>query len=376
MPVAEGTPEGEAEVGPEPEKEISPEPEVETGPEPETEIYPEPEVETEPEGEYDGEVGRAEAEPDWPLAFKQWGPAWQLHVYFFASIFMCIAILSLMSMTFYLRDRRRLRQGILTFTLQCLLFLFTLLRTLSLFINPYLTVYANEETAFTFLWSLALPSLTAAFSVLLLVFLDTTKMTLGPPIFQKLPVLLGITAAHFLIVMMSEVVCYVTPGSCKPMLMFCQCLFVLYGLLLGAGYLYTAIVVHRKCSSGALNSDQDKIRRIIKISAAASITAFSVAITHVYSACSEFGIYSNVTYVDAWSWWTLQTLLRLEELSSACIILVIAFRNPLDVDSKVYTWLMGVMKTSKVASSDNEKNKPPISSNLPHNVKYTDVEKF
>jgi len=74
--------------------------------------------------------------------------------------------------------------------------------------------------------------------------------------------------------------------------------------------------------------DQHKIRRIIKVAAAASVIAFSVAFTHVYAASSVFGVYSDVTFVGAWSWWSLQTLLRLEELSSAFIVLAIAYRNP------------------------------------------------
>ncbi|KAH3773356.1 hypothetical protein DPMN_174715 [Dreissena polymorpha] len=266
-PEANVTSESEAEVTSEPEAEVTSEPEAEVTTEPEPESHttaaesrPEPEVEgnaeaegthnPEPEGQ---ESSLAEAEPNWPEAFKEWGPAWHLHVYMFASLFLSIAIVTCASMTFYLRDRQRLRQGILTFTLQCLLLTFTLLRSLSLFINPYQTVHGNDSPGLVFMWTFALPGLTASYSVLLLVFLDTTKMTLGPPMFQRLSVLLGITAAHFVVVMTSDIVCFFESSACKPMLMFCQCLFILYGLLLGVGYLYTAIVVTKKCSSEVLH---------------------------------------------------------------------------------------------------------------------------
>jgi len=235
-----GDAEAESELYSEPEGEI-------LVPEPESENMPEP------EGEFMEAVSESEPEPYWPEAVKTLGVFMELHVYIFASLFLVVSIITILSMKFYLRDRRRLRQGILTFTLQCLLVVFTLLRALPLFINPYQTVHApSPATRFT--WTAALPALTAAFSVLLLVFLDTTKMTLGPPIFQRLPVLLGITAVHFAIVMLSEVVCYFRPAACRPMLLFCQCLFIVYGLLLGGGYLYTAVVMQQKCQAGVLNS--------------------------------------------------------------------------------------------------------------------------
>lgn len=222
----------------------SPEPEAEVVSEPETE----PEVEPETEAEFSVAESQPEPEPYWPTAFNQWGGAWHLHVYAFAVLFLIIAILTATSMKNYVTNRRRLRQGKLTFTLQCLLLLFTSLRSLCLFIDPYQTRNLSALT-FDILWSMSLPGLTASFSVLLLVFLDTTKMTLGPPVFQRLPVLLTFTACHFIIVMTADVVCYVG-GACRPILMFCQMLFVLYGTLLCAGYIYIAVELYKKCTSG------------------------------------------------------------------------------------------------------------------------------
>ena len=217
-------------------------------PPPESTAAPEPETEpeTEPEGAFAQADSNPEPEPDWPLAFPTWGVAWQLHVYIIASLFLTIAILSIISMGFYVTNRRRLRQGKLTFTLQCLMLLFTLLRSHCLFIDPYQTRNISA-LGFDIMWSLSLPGLTASFSVLLLVFLDTTKMTLGPPVFQRLPVLLTFTAGHFIIVMVADVVCYVG-DACRPMLMFCQMLFVLYGTLLCTGYIYIAIELHKRCN--------------------------------------------------------------------------------------------------------------------------------
>ncbi|KAL4234301.1 hypothetical protein ACF0H5_005952 [Mactra antiquata] len=227
-------------------------------PEPEVEGEVEPEAESKAElSESEPPIAEAESpstepEPYWPTAFEEYGPAWELHVYACACIFILIAMLTVCSMTYYLKNRQSLKQGTLTFTLQCLLSLFTLFRSLSMFINPYQTAKNLPKIVFLMMWSLALPGLTASFSVLLLVFLDTTKMTLGPPVFQRLPVLLTFTACHFVIVMLSEIVCQIGK-ACKPMLLFCQLLFILYGVLLSVGYMYTAVVLHRKCVNGVIH---------------------------------------------------------------------------------------------------------------------------
>lgn len=61
----------------------------------------------------------------------------------------------------------------------------------------------------------------------------------------------------------------------------------------------------------------------------ASATAFTICITYIYAAASrEFGIYSDQRHVDAWHWWSLQTVLRLEEIVACGLVLTIAFRNP------------------------------------------------
>ncbi|XP_045192652.2 uncharacterized protein LOC123548987 [Mercenaria mercenaria] len=323
-------------------------------PEAEAESEVEPESESEAEPEATGSAS-TEPEPYWPLAFQQWGSAWHLHTYSVACIFMFIAILAAMSMVVYLKNKQVLKQVTLTFTLQCLLLYFTLLRSLVMFINPYQTADKINDIVFRMMWSFSLPGLTAAFSVLLLVFLDTTKMTLGPPVFQKLSVLLIFTACHFVIVVSADIICALVKSSCAPMLMFCQALFILYGTLLAAGYAYTAISLHRKCVTGVISAEENrKIIRLIKISGFASCIALSIAVTHLYAACSEFGIYSDVIYVNAWDWWILQSVLRFEEITSSCLILVIAFRNPFAENGRIRNWILKSInrKTNPLPQTD------------------------
>lgn len=75
--------------------------------------------------------------------------------------------------------------------------------------------------------------------------------------------------------------------------------------------------------------------------------SFSIIVTHVYLAASDFGIYSDVIYVDAWDWWIVQSFLRLEELSSACLILVVAFRTPFDDTSRLGNCIKRLFSNNK-----------------------------
>lgn len=93
-----------------------------------------------------------------------------------------------------------------------------------------------------------------------------------------------------------------------------------------------------------LAAENRTIVRLIKISGVASFVAISVAITHMYAAFSDFGIYSDVTYVKAWDWWILQSVMRLEEVASGCLILVIAFRSPFGETNVLSEWMSKLQK--------------------------------
>ena len=256
-PEPEMTPEPELTIEPEPEitpePDLTPEPDITGEPEvspeniPEPEITSEPEIVVEPEAEL--ESAWAEPEPDWPSAFSDWGVAWELHVYVFACCYLVIFVLAVFSLTHFFKNKQGMKQGKLTVSLQLMLMIFTLLRSFAMFVDPYGTVGIMPGDYFRTLWGMALPGLTASFSVLLLVLLDTTKMSLGPPRFQKLSTILIFTGCHFGIVIVSDIA-FSLCDSCKGMLLLCQILFILYGALLSAGYMYSSIAIYKNTVAG------------------------------------------------------------------------------------------------------------------------------
>lgn len=202
-----------------------------------------------PEPEDELESAWAEPEPDWSSALPSWGIAWDLHVYISAGCYLIVFLLAVFSVLYFLKSKQSMKQGKLTISLLFMLIVFTVLRGTVMLIDPYGTTGVMPGDYFRTLWSLALPGLTASFSVLLLVLLDTTKMSLGPPRFQKLSTILIFTALHFTIVIASDVA-FSLCDSCRGMLLFCQVLFILYGALLSVGYMYSSIAIHKNCAAG------------------------------------------------------------------------------------------------------------------------------
>lgn len=64
-----------------------------------------------------------------------------------------------------------------------------------------------------------------------------------------------------------------------------------------------------------------------------SAIGFSIIATHIYASSSVFGVYSDVIFVDAWSWWALQTLMRSEELAEVIVVICVAKRSILPKDA-------------------------------------------
>ncbi|OWF39638.1 hypothetical protein KP79_PYT13563 [Mizuhopecten yessoensis] len=264
--------------------------------------------------------------PDWSSAYAVWGPAWPSHVFVFGLLFLFLSTTTIVFLIIIFYESKGVFRGKLTLSLLCMTLFFTFLRALSLLSDPYSTTGNIPWIASRLIWSFAHPAITSAFSLILLVLLDTTRMSIGPPRFQKLPAILSVTGFHFLLVGSSDIVVFYQPVA-KVMLLLCQTLFILYGLLLTVGYLYVGVKIRRNCVAGQDGDDSDTIQQLVSLSFVSSAASALIGVTQIYSAVSVFGIYSNAVYVDSWSWWSLQSLMRVEEIIPVFIILKLASRS-------------------------------------------------
>lgn len=79
-------------------------------------------------------------------------------------------------------------------------------------------------------------------------------------------------------------------------------------------------------------AENSGILRLIMTCYISSAIGFMIIATHIYAASSVFGVYSDVRFVDSWSWWALQTLMRSEELAEVIVVLCVAKKSLLPRD--------------------------------------------
>ncbi|XP_023932377.1 uncharacterized protein LOC106170375 [Lingula anatina] len=306
-------------------------------------VYPEPsEAFSEPEAAYpESGIGYAEPEvwpepaPDWPSALQEFDQLWYIHVFLFGACFTLIAvneIISLASRCRFIVSTERRRLNIMSLTLNALLVVFGLSRSVALYTDPYGAYAMMPFAAVRLLWSVGYPCLTAAFTLVLMVLLETTKKTATTsPAFRKPSVILSFIGAHFVLVICSDVIVYYTV-SARVLLLICQIIYCTWGLLLAVGYAHAAMKIRKNLSasmdpsSGA--SNKTSVTWLTQLLVTASVTALALFTVHLYGAFGVFGVYSEVSHVQNWPWWVFQTLMRGIEVTICLIVILIASKTP------------------------------------------------
>lgn len=292
----------------------------------------EPSVTREPNT--DPESSWPEPGPNWKQAFKTWGAAWETHIYVFAVCFFVVFAYALYYVVVNIKDG--LQNKYLSVSLNFMMVVCGLSRLLVLTIDPYhqgTAVKALPTELTRILWSLAAPSLTSADCLCILSLLETYQIPIGAKVFQKPSTIFPIIGAHFGFVFISDLVVSAHVKA-KGMLLFCQVLFIIWCGFLGIGYLIIGykldklIFIH----PGSLNECkeiQQEGRWYIYVIYASGILNIISSCIYIYSAAGVFGVYSDATYVDSWSWWSLQTALRVTELVAAVLIFTVSAKRTL-----------------------------------------------
>lgn len=276
--------------------------------------------------------------PNWPEAKSSWGVAWPVHVYAFASIWTMAAIYFLF---FFVqstcrRSKEHKRSALIMLSFQLLIQ--ALSRCFVLFINPYGSKSRNHAQLVTTItvWSLGTAGLTSAFGVLLLILLDATKLSLAPPKFQNLYVLIIITVANFVFVLVSDII-VAFHKSANVLLLLCQVTFALWGVVITVGYF---IAAHRTRKNLAATfdgvesgpktpGDPMKLKWLIikcYVSSSLGLCVFGMSL---YAALfGESSVLSDSEYADSWTWWIFQTIFRILEILMTLLISIVALQTP------------------------------------------------
>lgn len=267
--------------------------------------------------------------PDWSKAFGEWGVAWEFHVYVFAVIFLGFAVYA----SYFIGHGLYvgLHQKYLGFCLNIVMLILGFTRAFVLFTDPYHqgniihNLTGIHIGAMRVLWSLASPCLTSADCLVILALLETAKISLVPPKMQKFSVILKIIIMHFTFVLTSDfVVSYVVEA--KAMLVFCQVFFISWGSLLGVGYFALGYKLDKKLFSHKEVKSKKELL-YIRLIYASGVNNFILCAMFIYSSVGVFGVYSDVEFVDAWSWWAIQTCFRASEVLSGILVFTVSAKR-------------------------------------------------
>ena len=282
---------------------------------------------------------KAEPGPDWPVAKQQWGLAWEFH---WIGLGLLFALLALWSITGLVRAgyKNSFARKPLYIAITILLVILGVTRALYLWIDPYEAgengVKSLPPYVTSLLLGLAYPCLTSSFCLILLAFLEVTKLQLPSRRLQKPSFLAAVIALHFAVVLVAEIVTSVI-STANWLLIVCQAFFILWGLTLSASFLYSGgkilyqtRQVRRRITNLQISASQThaslqpRIRsgtaKVARITVATSVLGLLCCALQTYSLFGVYGLYSTVVHPQPWPWWVFQTCFRLVELVMACTI--------------------------------------------------------
>ena len=268
------------------------------------------------EPEPNAEGSWPEPGPDWLVAFKKWEWAWALHVNGFGAVFTLVAMLPLVEIFRLFVSKRR--KTALKVTLLTMIAVFCMTRAIVLFVNPYGSTGRLDAGLTRLLFAIGNPCAISALSLLLLVLIDTTKMNVAPPKFQRLRYIIPVIVAHVILVIASDFI-VANYLKAKDLILVCQLYYIIVGVFLTVGF---GKVTYKISRNVAANVHKDKKMRKLQIMILVStVISCALLVVHLYAAVGVFGIYSDEKHVEAWPWWGFQTCQRSLEVAMCLVVI-------------------------------------------------------
>lgn len=256
--------------------------------------------------------------PDWPVAFKTWGKAWNLHMYLFFSIYVFLATIAVIALAHDLLTNHDMKGLKLTIYLTVLFIGCS--RAVILFTDPYSSRGTLNYRAAYITWSLGFPCILTALGLLLLVFMEVTKMDLIPPRFQKLSTALGLMFFNLLVNFMIDLILLLTERV-LVLKIICRSYFLIFGFVLSMGFLFIGFRFSRSAVEGIYgDKGLTRLRVLAFILSALNLLFLGIQIYSILQVDStEISL--------PWPWYAVQTSLRALEASICLVMFCIIFNN-------------------------------------------------
>lgn len=276
-----------------------------------------------------------EPAPDWPKAKEVWKWGWPFHVYSSAVLYCFVIIRGIYVLL--KQGKAQFRRKDHRFLLNLLLIVFGTARALFLIWDPYGSKPNHTKTELVICiitFGVGTACITSAFSFLLLIVLESTRISLAPSKFQNRTFLLGVLTFNVLYVVISDVI-VAHFHEAMVMILICQVAFALWGFLIALGYAFAAVRLWRNLKASRQTAQYDpglaaegkKITRLVSLLCLASFCGVVLFSTIVYTALGDTGVYNESGVVSNWPWFAVQTLLRTCEVSMCLIIFLIALKT-------------------------------------------------
>ena len=288
----------------------------------------------------------AEPVPEWGPALQTWQWAWDMHWIGFGILFTLLAMYSLITMTEIIIIKRRTQRGHLALVITTLLFIFGLTRALFLFMNPYESEQCNLLPACSviltrILFGIALPCITASFSLVHLAFLQVMKFKLYPEKLQSGRFLSAVIVFHFSLTFFAEVMVSLF-ASWKALIIICQSFYIVFNLILSVSFLYsgTKIVnfVQRNntqvCRLGhasirSTRPYRPNVTKLVKITYITVFLGIASCALQLYSIIHVYNMYKDegAKTPQPWPWLAFQSIHRAIEIAAGCTLAYVAPRQ-------------------------------------------------
>lgn len=274
-----------------------------------------------------GQAGWPEIVPEFSKAITEWKAAWPIHVYLTFVAYVTILLISIYLLYLKIQDNihKRGRNNQLSLALYCNLGLCALARACALLIDPYASRPGIEPVVFHLLWALSVPAFTAAFTMLLLALLDTTKKYKTPPFFHKIRNIIIVVMLNFIFVILLELLVLFFVEA-KVLLIVCQGTYIVFNLFLTVGYFIAAKRITTNLVTEAQGYDKDfnkALKRLIYSIYACSLLSLLTCVSHIYAMVGVYSVLSPVRYAKPWPWWAFQSIQRGLELILCFTVLII-----------------------------------------------------
>lgn len=278
--------------------------------------------------------------PGWKEARKQWGSAWEYHVYFLGTLFGLLGASCLVSIT-RLKSADRLLDKRYLLAVDLVLLLAASCRCVFLLYDPYDATGAYHPVVAFLIFDSAYPCLSCAFSLLFLAFLNTTKIQLLPPKAQRPSILGTVVVFHFCFSTAADIVVGLLSRP-VAIVLACQVFFLTWTFLLSIAYFY----IFQKLYKAALRKQSEMIRltftklhidgaelprrlprptlaTAVKTALLTSFLALLMTFLQTYGIISIYSVPSQ-RRPDPWCWWGFHLASRILELAMCATMLCIS----------------------------------------------------